>query len=65
MKRDFAELLATARVEGWRTADDIGDATGCGRQCGLCAPYIAYAMKHGKNVAPWPLPEEEACARRG
>ncbi len=45
----FAELLPLARSRGW-DREALGAATGCGRQCGLCRPYLREMLATGRTV---------------
>jgi bacterioferritin-associated ferredoxin len=45
---DFDELYEAIRKAGWKTATEVGHATGCGAQCGLCKPYIARMLADGR-----------------
>jgi bacterioferritin-associated ferredoxin len=49
LARPFSALLPLARERGW----DLGmlvEATGCGRQCGLCRPYLRRMLATGETV---------------
>ena len=45
----FADLLPTARAEGWDLETLIA-RTGCGGQCGLCRPYLRRMLATGQTV---------------
>jgi bacterioferritin-associated ferredoxin len=49
-RRRFAELLPFARANGWTTAGQIADATGCGTGCGGCRPYLAAMLATGATA---------------
>ena len=44
----FEELLALATASGWDLADLVRE-TGCGRQCGLCRPYLSRMLRTGET----------------
>lgn len=44
----FSRLLPLARAQGWDLAA-LQAATGCGAQCGLCAPYLARMLATGET----------------
>ncbi len=45
----FADLLPTARAEGW-DLDDMVRETGAGGRCGLCRPYLRRMLITGETV---------------
>jgi bacterioferritin-associated ferredoxin len=45
----FDALLARARASGWSLGDLIRE-TGCGRQCGLCRPYLSRMLRTGETA---------------
>lgn len=47
-RQPFSRLLTLAREQGWDLAS-LMDATGCGMQCGLCAPYLARMLETGET----------------
>jgi bacterioferritin-associated ferredoxin len=55
----FTTLSTLAESHGW-TLDDLGEATGCGEQCGMCRPYLRRMLADGTTVFHEVLaPEEE------
>jgi bacterioferritin-associated ferredoxin len=47
--KTFAELIEIAGREGL-DYDALADATGCGRNCGLCEPFVKTAIRTGEVV---------------
>jgi bacterioferritin-associated ferredoxin len=45
----FRDLLPRARAAGW-DLDALMRETGCGRQCGLCRPYLRRMLATGTTV---------------
>lgn len=45
----FAALLDAARREGLGF-DQLVAATGCGKRCGLCVPYVRAALSQGRTA---------------
>lgn len=60
--RTFASLLAQARRSGL-DLDQLMDQSGASRGCGLCRPYLTYALAEGKVVFYRTLPVSAACNR--
>ena len=48
-RQSFAEVLVLARRAGWRTADEVEQATGCGARCGRCRPYLQATLATGET----------------
>ncbi len=44
----FKELLALATDAGW-DLENLVQETGCGRQCGLCRPYLSRMLRTGET----------------
>lgn len=55
--RRFADLLPLAREAGWDLGS-LGQATGCGEQCGLCRPYLRAMLAKGTTVFDRLLPSD-------
>ena len=49
MRMPFATLLPIARQRGW-DLEDLTRETGCGRQCGLCRPYLKKMLQTGDTL---------------
>lgn len=49
MRMPFERLLPLARREGW-TLPVLMAETGCGRQCGMCRPYLQRMLETGETV---------------
>ncbi len=47
-RQPFGRLLSMAREHGWDLTA-LKAATGCGAQCGLCAPYLARMLVTGET----------------
>ncbi|MCC6659621.1 MAG: (2Fe-2S)-binding protein [Phycisphaerales bacterium] len=47
----FAEFKRRADRTG-ATMDELQRATGCGRGCGLCRPYLVLALRTGRTRLP-------------
>lgn len=47
-RQPFSRLLAMAQQSGW-DLEALMAATGCGAQCGLCAPYLARMLATGET----------------
>lgn len=56
-KRSIADILAWARERGVSDVAPISAELGCGTHCGMCVPFIEYALATGETVVPYPLPE--------
>jgi len=53
----FRRVLAWARERGVTDSVGVMEGLGCGRQCGLCLPFIDYALRTGEESVPSPCPE--------
>lgn len=56
-KRSIAEILAWARARGVDDVEPIKAGMGCGTHCGMCIPFIEYALATGESVIPYPCPD--------
>ena len=56
-KKTIAEILAWARARGVNEMGPIAAALGCGTHCGMCIPFIEYALATGESVVPYPCPD--------
>ncbi|MEQ8821446.1 MAG: (2Fe-2S)-binding protein [Sumerlaeia bacterium] len=54
--KSFAELIAWARENGATTLEELAAGQGCSTHCGLCGPYLEYALETGRTVVPFPCP---------
>lgn len=45
----FATLHGLAEAHQW-DLDALGEATGCGEQCGMCRPYLQRMLRDGTTV---------------
>ena len=50
-KVTFAELIRLRRETG-ASFEELQRRTGCGRGCGLCAPYVRMALETGRARLP-------------
>jgi len=64
-RRSFADVLRWARERGGAELRDVERELGCGKHCGICRPFIEYALATGQPIVPWPCPDipEAACKR--
>ncbi len=53
----FAEWLAVKEREGW-TLEQACDNTTCGRNCGMCWPYLRVVAATGRVELPPMIPED-------
>ena len=63
----FTELLSWAEDRGLKTVEELSDSLGCGIKCGMCAPFLEYALETGETIVPYPLPEfyPDSCGETG
>lgn len=61
-KKSIAEILAWARERGITQVGPIAAGLGCGTHCGMCVPFIEYALATGETVVPYPCPDLPATA---
>jgi len=47
----FEKLLALSQEHGWGF-EELSEATGCGRGCGMCRPYIRVVLTTGRTSIP-------------
>jgi len=50
MNRTFADLRDEAQAAEITDASTLMIETGCGRQCGMCRPYIQAMMRDGRTT---------------
>jgi bacterioferritin-associated ferredoxin len=48
-RTSFSDLLPLARASHW-SLETLMAETGCGRQCGLCRPYLRRMLETGETV---------------
>jgi len=63
-KKSFAEILDWARQNDALSVDECARALGCSTHCGMCGPYLAWALATGRAVVPYPCPPMPAEAKR-
>lgn len=61
-RRSFADILRWAKARGGADQKTIEREMGCGGHCGMCKPFIQYALVTGETSVPWPCPEIPASA---
>ena len=61
----FEQVLAWAKARGATTVTEIAEGLGCSTHCGLCAPFLAYALATGQTDVPFPCPPLPARRRTG
>ena len=58
----IGEVVAWARARRTTDMDTIGAALGCSTHCGMCRPFIEYALATGETAVPYPCPPMPASA---
>lgn len=52
----FCDILAWARAHGATSVEEVEAGLRAGRRCGLCRPFIVYALATGEAEVPYPCP---------
>ncbi|MBI5154862.1 (2Fe-2S)-binding protein [Candidatus Poribacteria bacterium] len=55
-KTSIADMLEWAKEHNAKNVEAITKALGCGGYCGMCRPYICYALATGLCKVPYPCP---------
>lgn len=58
----IATIVDWAEARGGATLEDASARFGCSTHCGMCGPFIEYALATGERVVPWPCPPMPAKA---
>lgn len=56
-KRSIEDVLEWARKHEVTELAVIREQLGCSGHCGMCGPFIEYALATGVTVVPYPCPE--------
>ncbi len=56
-RTSFEDILKWARERGIDSQDAVQSGLGCGKHCGICVPFIEYALATGTTRVPWPCPD--------
>jgi len=55
-KKAIADVLEWARANQVDELETIREKLGCSGHCGMCGPFIEYALATGVTVVPYPCP---------
>lgn len=55
-RKSLADILHWAREHNADSLPPIAQALGCSTYCGMCAPFIEYALATGETAVPFPCP---------
>lgn len=54
--KSFRAILEWAEKHRTTSCAEVEAGTGCGKQCGMCEPFIEYALATGVTAIPFPCP---------